>query len=339
MSAEHLTILHETVERLATAILHHPGVPDEELVSNALAEYQKAAQALLAGKMSPSHPVKQPIGSTATSALLSSVEKQHSPTAVTKTDLLRSISDRAFDIIQHEPVFITAPILKSYVQLQSTLGRPESFPTVFDLYRFKPVPRPTRSPPIQYTKQNPDKPAAAIPTDVADIAIDAAITVRDLPLTLATIDTTYCTTAYKRSKFLRSALFPIAGLALTPPAAYTLATQFSDWQTTMDSQTATQIAMAGILTYTSAVATVGYVALTTANDQMVRVTWATGLPLWERWVREEERRAIDKVSQAWGFKNRDKWGDEEGEEWDALREWIGLRGMTLDRVELMDGME
>lgn len=102
---------------------------------------------------------------------------------------------------------------------------------------------------------------------------------------------------------------------------------------------ATQVAMAGILTYTTAVATVGYVALTTANDQMVRVTWATGLPLWERWMREEERNAMDKIAQAWGFKNRDKWGEEEGDEWDLLKEWTGVRGMIVDRVELMDGME
>lgn len=102
---------------------------------------------------------------------------------------------------------------------------------------------------------------------------------------------------------------------------------------------ATNIAMAGFLTYTAAVGTVGYVALTTANDQMVRVTWAMGVPLWERWVREEERGAIDKISQAWGFASKDKWGEEEGEEWEYLKEFCGLRGMMLDRVELMDGME
>lgn len=107
----------------------------------------------------------------------------------------------------------------------------------------------------------------------------------------------------------------------------------------MDPATATNIAMAGILTYMSAVGMVGYVALTTANDQMVRVTWATGLPLWERWVREEERAAVDKIAQAWGFKSMDRWGEEEGVEWAGLKEWIGMRGMVLDRVELMEGME
>lgn len=336
---ESLPSLHARVEHLATLVLEHPAVPAEEDVAAALDEYQKIANALLSQKSSSPAAVKPSTGSTATSALLSSVKQQHSQNAVTKAELLAFISDRALDIMQHEPVFITAPLLKSYISLQSLLARPESFPAIFDLYRFKPVPRPVKSRPITYTNQNPDKPAAAVPPGIANAAIDSAIAARDLPLVLATIDASYCTTAYKRSKFLRSALFPLAGLVLTPPAAYTLASRFSHWQTTMDSTTATQVAMAGILTYTTAVATVGYVALTTANDQMVRVTWASGMPLWERWVREEERGAIDRVAQAWGFRSRDKWGEEEGEEWDALREWIGLRGMMLDRVELMDGME
>ena len=84
---------------------------------------------------------------------------------------------------------------------------------------------------------------------------------------------------------------------------------------------------------------IGFVAVTTANDQMDRVTWATGMPLRERWLREEERAAIDRVAGAWGFKERWKRGEEVGEEWEALREWTGLRGMILDRTELMDGME
>lgn len=84
---------------------------------------------------------------------------------------------------------------------------------------------------------------------------------------------------------------------------------------------------------------VGYVAITTANDQMDRVTWASGVPLWERWVREEERAAIDSVAGAWGFESVEKRGDEEGEEWESLRDWVGARGMVLDRVGLMEGME
>ncbi len=102
---------------------------------------------------------------------------------------------------------------------------------------------------------------------------------------------------------------------------------------------ATGVAFAGIFTYVAATTTIGYVAITTANDQMDRVTWAIGMPLRERWLREDERGAVDRVAGAWGFKERWRRGDEEGEEWEALREWIGMRGMVLDKSELLEGME
>ena len=79
--------------------------------------------------------------------------------------------------------------------------------------------------------------------------------------------------------------------------------------------------------------------MTTANDHMERVTWANGTPLRERWLREEERQMYDLVAAAWGFKEGWKRGEEEGEDWMALRELIGMRRMMLDRVELMEGME
>ncbi len=102
---------------------------------------------------------------------------------------------------------------------------------------------------------------------------------------------------------------------------------------------ATNVAFAGILAYVGFTATIGIVAVTTANDQMDRVTWATGMPLRERWLREEERAALDRVAGAWGFKEPRRRGEEEGGEWEELREFIGRRGMVLDRVELMEGME
>ena len=107
----------------------------------------------------------------------------------------------------------------------------------------------------------------------------------------------------------------------------------------MEPGAATAVAFAGILTYVGATATIGVVAMTTANDQMDRVTWATGMPLRERWLREEERAAVDRVAGAWGFRESWRRGEEEGEEWEMLREWVGVRGMVLDRVELMEGME
>lgn len=107
----------------------------------------------------------------------------------------------------------------------------------------------------------------------------------------------------------------------------------------MDPTAATNMAFAGILAYVGFTATIGVVAVTTSNDQMDRITWATGTPLRERWLREEERALIDQVAGAWGFKDLSKRGEEEGRDWETLREWVGMRGMMLDRVELMEGME
>jgi len=94
-----------------------------------------------------------------------------------------------------------------------------------------------------------------------------------------------------------------------------------------------------MLTYVGCVGSIGFIALTTANDQMERVTWAKGMPLRERWLREEERAAIDKVAMSFGFSESEKRGDEEGPEWEEFKEWCGVRGMVVDAVELMDGME
>ncbi|CAD0107231.1 unnamed protein product [Aureobasidium uvarum] len=339
ISQQDLADYNARVHKLAKTILDHPGVPTEDHLVNVLTDYNLMAQRLVNTKHGQQKRTTTPPEKTATSALLSNLDAPSKP-SVTRLRLIESLTAKAFDMLLYGPVFITPRILQLYIDLQCLLKRPESFPAVFTLYREKPVPRPSSEAGlIAYDNPNPDKPATAVQPAVADMAIDAAIASRDLALALATIEATYCTTAYKRSKFLRSALFPLTGFLCAPPAAYTLATRFSDYQNTMDPAMATNIAMAAMMTYTVCVGSIGYVALTTANDQMVRVTWAPGVPLWERWVREEERAALDKLSQAWGFASTEKWGEEEGEEWDFLKEFCGLRGLMLDRVELMDGME
>ena len=52
-----------------------------------------------------------------------------------------------------------------------------------------------------------------------------------------------------------------------------------------------------------------------------------------RWWREDERAAIDKMAMAWGFRELWKRGEEEGDEWEHLREWVAARGMILDKTE------
>ncbi|KAH6719199.1 hypothetical protein BKA61DRAFT_669532 [Leptodontidium sp. MPI-SDFR-AT-0119] len=255
---------------------------------------------------------------------------------------LQRISDQlsslAYSVIKFPPVFISPEILALYVAIQSALGEPGTFPEVFKLYANKPFPK-EGSDPITYSKPNPNKSANAIPLQVADQALQAAIDAKQLVIAMEIIEASYTTKAAHRAKFIRKGLLPATGLAVAPIAAYTVASQLALLQTTMDTAMATNVAFAGILAYVGFTATVGVVAVTTANDQMDRVTWAQGVPLRQRWMREEERSAIDKVAGAWGFREVWRRGEEEGEDWDALREWIGRKSMMLDRVELMEGME
>lgn len=107
----------------------------------------------------------------------------------------------------------------------------------------------------------------------------------------------------------------------------------------MDPTTITWVSFSAILAYVTFTASVGLVAITTANDQMQRVVWLPGTPLRNRWLREEERRSLDQIAVAWGFKELEFRGEEQGEEWESLRELLGLRGMILDKSSLMEGME
>lgn len=280
---------------------------------------------------------------TATSALLGSVNAvRASSSGLTKTILLHRISETAEAVMRNANVFVTPPILKSYVDLQAKLDQPSSFPDIFQLYARKPVPTLSgkdMSTGVAYTTPSPDKVNSAIDSNTANAALSAAIKINNLSLAIDIIHTSFCAPSFKRSKILRQALIPISGLAIAPVAAYTLSSSFSTWQNTMSSDYATGLAFAGIMTYVATVGTMGYVTVTTANDQMDRITWAQGVPLWERWIREEERAAIDRVAAAWGFQDVARRGDEDGEEWHGLKEFVGLNGMVLDRVELMDGME
>jgi hypothetical protein len=251
---------------------------------------------------------------------------------------INHLSEAVFKLVEHSTVFITPGILELYVKIQANLGKPETFPQVFDMYANKPLPQEGGST-LKFRKPNPDKVSNAVPIATADRALQTAIDSRQLGVAMDIVETTYATKAFRRAKFVRKGLLPTTGVVVAPVAAYTVASQLAVLQTTMDSTLATNIAFAGIMAYTFFTGTIGVVALTTANDQMDRVTWAPGMPLRERWAREEERAAMDKIAQAWGFREKWRRGEEEGDDWDALREWIGGKGMILDRVELMEGME
>ena len=330
----------------ATEVLSKDKVPEEEAVIEALQICENLARSIT----EPIGPTKAPPKSetSPTSNLLSMEEggtalkkpdlPQVSLTTPVRSRIVQKITKAAYEIVADANVFITPQILATYVHTQAILGQPETFPEIFYLFASKPIPL-TDTTPIKYKASKSNRSTSAIPLVVAQTALKAAIQCKNLALALSIIDTSVCTTAYKRNKVLRKALLPFTVFALTPPAAYVVAQQFAEYQTAMEPQMATNIAFAGIIAYVGFTATIGMVAVTTANDQMERITWARGMALRERWLREDERALVDRVACAWGFQDIYMWGEEEGPEWKALRHWTGLRGMVLDAPELMEGME
>ena len=336
-----LNTLHNRIFELTTSALRPDDgkLPTEQRILYVLEQLDAIADGLIDEKaIINAKKQRAEQETTATSALLGSVNARSYPAFISKAALLNLISEKAEEIVRHPNVFITPAVLKAYVDLQSILHQPSSFPDIFALYASKPNPKESNNA-ISYTPATPNAPSAAVDTDTANTALNAAIYSHNLPLCLDIIRTTFSTPSYKRAKLIKRALVPSGILAATPLLAYTASLQFSLFQTTMDPSYATGIAFAGIMTYTSVVGTLGYIVITTTNDQMDRVTWAKGVPLWERWVREEERAALDQVAGSWGFKSLEKRGEEEGTEWEGLREEVGARGMVLDRAELMEGME
>ncbi|OJD13503.1 hypothetical protein AJ78_06050 [Emergomyces pasteurianus Ep9510] len=248
------------------------------------------------------------------------------------------ISSMLNELLRNPKIFISPDVLRQYTLMQAQLKQAEHFPEIFSLYASKPIPNDNGAN-ITYRKPNPKTVKNAIPQELANIALDAAIENKNLPLCLAIIDESFCKPAYYRSKIFRKAALPLAGLATAPTAAYAAASYISTLQTAMEPNTALWVSFSAILAYIGFTSSIGMVAITTANDQMMRVVWIPGMPLRERWLREEERAAMDKVAVAWGFKDPGRIGEEEGEEWESLREFIGMRGMILDKTDLMEGME
>lgn len=338
----------ELAQELETAasVVKSDAVPSEVAVQRALSVCKDLAQCVIEPIEPPEIPRR--LDKTATSNLLSLDEQSRAQTIPSSTEtsskrrikskVAHKISSTAYSIITDPKVFITPALLATYVYTQSVLGRPESFPHIFDLYASKPIPQPGKLS-ITYQDSSPNRVSSAVPLSLAHSALAAAIEAKDLPLCLSIIDTSVCTTAYKRSKVLRRAFLPFSGLALAPAAAYVLAARLAQYQHSMDHQIATNMAFVGILAYVGFTATIGLVAVATANDQMDRITWAIGTPLRERWLREEERALVDRVAAAWGFQDVNKRGEEESDEWEALREWAMTRRMILDKPELMEGME
>ncbi|CEO58958.1 hypothetical protein PMG11_03650 [Penicillium brasilianum] len=341
-SLEELVNMTTDCEATALGLLGSSQVPENKDVENALLKCEETARSL-----SPYWDLRDDNSTSgegnAISSLLEMEENQGSATQRHEVEeVLRGLADRVSDImtriIKDEKVFISPTALQCYVHAQCILNRAEHLPEVFHLYANKPIPEEKSSPP-KFHKANPKDVNSAVSAELANQAIDVAIKQKNLSLVLALIDNTFCAPAFHRAKVFRKAAVPLVGLAAAPAACFTLASWASTFQNTMDPSTATGIAFAASLAYVAGTSSIGILAITTANDQMKRVTWLPGVPLRHRWLREEERAALDKVACAWGFQDPYMHGEETGEEWDSLREFIGMRGMILDKTELMEGMQ
>lgn len=341
-SLEDLVKMTRDCEAAALNLLESGEVPANKDVEDALLKCEETVKSL-----SPYWDLRDDKSTSgdgnAISSLLEMEEKQGSATQPHEVEeALRGLTDRVSDsmtqIIKDEKVFISPTALERYVGAQCVLNRAEHLPEVFHLYANKPIPEEKSNPP-KFHKANPKDVNSAVSAELANQAIDVAIKQKNLPLVLAMIDNTFCAPAFHRAKVFRKAAVPLAGLAAAPAACFTLASWAATFQNTMDPSTATGIAFAASLAYVAGTSSMGILAITTANDQMKRVTWLSGVPLRHRWLREEERAALDKVGCAWGFQDPYMHGEETGEEWDSLREFIGMRGMILDKTELMEGMQ
>ncbi|KAI0388068.1 hypothetical protein F5Y04DRAFT_16949 [Hypomontagnella monticulosa] len=345
-----ITNMMTYLEKSKSKVLSNPRIPPEKDVAAALRACQVVADYIMDDAVQPqiTHMVNE-LDSAASELL--SLDSTNSSRASKPSEpagagvitaqvrqIIDKISETAYAVVSHPPVFITPDLLEQYVKVQARVGKPGTLPQVLQMYASKPMPREAAGS-ISYAKPNPNKVANAIDAKVIGKALDTAIEAKNLDAAVGIIENSYATKAFIRNKLLRNAVLPVGTFAATPFAAYILASNFSDLQSAMDSSTATSVAFAGILAYVGFTASIGVVALTTANDQMKRVTWAPGAPLRTRWIREEERAALDKIACAWGFRERWRQGEEEGKDWDALREYIGQKGMMLDRTELMEGMD
>jgi hypothetical protein len=336
------------VEAQIKAIYDSSKVEAEAVILQVLDDLEDVARQAIAIRSHQPLPSKAPIRQSSAGALLSGLggsENVKSTLSKTKSrsfgiDALPTpsyLSKLAEDFIKHEKVFISPNVLAVYIHLQRRLARPRAIPEALYLYANKPVPEEGSSPP-KFSKPSPKSAKQAVPAELADEALTAAIEAKDLSLALSVVDYTYRAPAWRRHRMITKLGLPSVLASITPLAIYMIAQELSVYSSYIDPWTFKLYAFAGISTYVMCTGTLGFVALTTYNDHHDRVVWRPGVPLLDRYLREDERAALDRIACAWGFKEIWKRGDEEGEEWEGLRQWILLRGMVLDKPDLMHGM-
>ncbi|KAK6530311.1 hypothetical protein TWF694_003671 [Orbilia ellipsospora] len=246
------------------------------------------------------------------------------------------LMDIAYHIAIHPYIFISPKVLSEYVKLAAILKDPSTIPSVFKLYANKPV----ISDPSKPAKvPNPKAAKNAISYQTAKDALQVAITARNMPIALETIDNSVSTSAWCRQK-LWTNFVPFTTLAGTIPIGIW---KLSDWIAQFQEQWLHEKAMAyafiGFMTYYICTGSLGMIALLTWNDHMIRVNWIPGVFMRERWFMEEQRALTDRVAMAWGYQEPWKRGLESGWEWEMLRHWAGVRGMIIDASDMVEGRE
>lgn len=335
------------VEAQIKAVYDSPKVEPEGAFLRVLDELADVAKQAIAIRSRQPLRAKTTIRQSSAGAILSGLggDENATPTkSQTQTPLGLSalpspayLSKLAQDFITHPKVFLSPNVLGQYIHLQRLLSRPRTIPEALYLYAHKPVPEAGSSPP-KYTTPSPKSASQVIPADLADDALTAAIDAKDLTLALTVVDHTYCAPAWRRHRMITKLGVPSVIIGSLPLAIYMLAQELSVYSNLIDPWTFKIYAFLGISTYVACTGTLGFVALTTYNDDHDRVVWRPGVPLLDRYMREHERAALDRIACAWGFKEEWRRGDEDGEEWEGLRQWVLLRGMVLDKPDLMPGM-
>ncbi|KAI8936474.1 hypothetical protein NX059_006879 [Plenodomus lindquistii] len=335
------------VESRIQDIYKSPRVQQEGVIMGVLDDLDQIAQMAIAIRSRQPPPAKAPLRLSSASAILSGLgseedssvdkivqQKQLGLDALPSPSYLSKIAEK---FIKNEKVFISPNVLGVYIHLQRLLAHPKTIPEALYLYAHKPVPQEGSSPP-KFSKPNPKSAKQAIPADLAHNALTAAIEAKDLPLALAVVDQSYRAPAWIRHRMFTKMGLPAALASMAPFAIYMIAQELSVYSGFIDPRIFKLYAFMGISTYVLCTGTLGFVAWTTHNDHHDRVVWRPGVPLLDRFMKEDERAALDRIACAWGFKEEWRRGDEEGEEWEGLRQWILLRGMVLDKPDLMPGM-
>lgn len=362
----------ETLRQLiarSEELCQSPGAPDEEAVLDLLKRSEELAKIFTSrnDRLPPKEKAEAEAIETPTSTVLNLANTGQDRTVAFPSDrtfpterVSQKLTTSLCNLLCDPKVYISPSILASYVHVQVLLGRPDNIPEIFHHYAHKPLPRikqsnlpwkpmstttvatktNSTSPEVTFTQTSPRNPKNAVPHSLALESLDAAIFAKSLPLALHIIDTSIAAPAFRLHKILSRAGVPLALLSLTPFCAYTTSNYIAQhYQNTYDPVTATWFGAAGIMAYLGTTITMGYAALTTYNDHMKRVVWRPGTKLRDRWLREEERAAFDRLALAWGYRERWRWGEERGEDWEALREFCARRGMILDKTNLIEGME